>query len=185
MNRRDFCLSATAAVASVRASAFATLAPQPASAGPLITLAEIEQIDRERILRAANEYLSQPPITVTAASSPRSKGGKHDYFSEGDYWWPDPKNPGGPYIRRDGYSNPQNFNDHREALIRLSLIVPALTAAWLITQEKRYAEHAAVASARVVPRSRDADESVTRLCAGDLGRLARPRHGNHRHAASG
>ena len=112
--------------------------------GPLITLAEIEQIDRERILRAANEYLSQPPITVTAASSPRSKGGKHDYFSEGDYWWPDPKNPSGPYIRRDGYSNPQNFNDHREALIRLSLIVPALTAAWLITQEKRYAEHAAV-----------------------------------------
>ena len=145
MNRRDFCLSATAAAAvSVRSSAFAAIAPPPASTGPLITLAEIEQIDRERILRAANEYLSQPPITVTAASSPRSKGGKHDYFSEGDYWWPDPKNPDGPYIRRDGYSNPQNFNDHREALIRLSLIVPALAAAWLITQEKRYAEHAAV-----------------------------------------
>jgi hypothetical protein len=110
----------------------------------LITLAEIEQIDRERIVRAANKYLSLPPITVTASSSPRSKGGKHDYFSEGDYWWPDAKNPSGPYIRRDGYSNPQNFNDHREALIRLSLIVPALTAAWLITQEKRFAEHAAV-----------------------------------------
>ena len=145
MNRRDFCLSATAAAAaSVRASAFAAFAPPPVSAGPLITLAEIEKIDHERILRAANEYLAQQPITVTAASSPRSKGGKHDYFSEGDYWWPDPKNPDGPYIRRDGYSNPQNFIDHREALIRLSLIVPALTAAWLITQEKRYAEHAAV-----------------------------------------
>jgi len=144
MNRREFCLTATAAVASVRASAFSASSSQASVNGPLITLAEIEQIDRERILRAANEYLSQPPITVTAASSPRSKGGKHDYFSEGDYWWPDPKNPSGPYIRRDGYSNPQNFNDHREALIRLSLIVPALTAAWLITQEKRYAEHAAV-----------------------------------------
>jgi hypothetical protein len=143
MNRRDFCLSTAAVVTSVRASAFAVIAP-PAAAGPLITLAEIEQIDRERILRAANEYLSQPPVTVTAASSPRSKGGKHDYFSEGDYWWPDPKNPDRPYIRRDGYSNPQNFNDHREALIRLSLIVPALAAAWLITQEKRYAEHASV-----------------------------------------
>lgn len=144
MNRRDFCLSAAAAAASARASAFAAIAPQPAAAWPLITLAEIEQIDRERILRAANEYLAQPPITVTAASSPRSKGGKHDYFSEGDYWWPDPKNSNGPYIRRDGYSNPQNFNEHREALIRLSLMVPALTAAWMITQEKRYAEHAAV-----------------------------------------
>jgi hypothetical protein len=110
MNRRDFCLSAAAA--SIHASAFAAPALQAAANGPLITLAEIEQIDHERILRAANEYLSQPPITVTAASSPRSKGGKHDYFSEGDYWWPDPKNPDGPYIRRDGYSNPQNFNDH-------------------------------------------------------------------------
>lgn len=143
MNRRDFCLSAAAAVASVRASAHAAVGQPPASAGPLITLAEIEKIDRERILRVANDYLGQPPVTVTAASSPRSKGGKHDYFSEGDYWWPDAKNPDGPYIRRDGYSNPQNFNDHREALIRLSLIVPALAAAWLITQEKRYAEHAA------------------------------------------
>jgi hypothetical protein len=141
MNRRDFCFSAAA---SVCAPAFAAIAQPSASAGPLITLADIEKIDRERILRAANEYLSQPPITVTAASSPRSKGGKHDYFSEGDYWWPDPKNPNGPYISRDGYSNPQKFNEHRAALIRLSLIVPALTAAWLVTQEKRYAERAAV-----------------------------------------
>jgi len=88
--------------------------------------------------------LTQPPITITAYSSPRSHGGKHDYFSEGDYWWPNPKDPGGPYIRRDGYSNPANFNAHREALIRLSLHVPALTAAWLITHDARYARHAAL-----------------------------------------
>ncbi len=143
MNRRDFCLTATAAFAWIRASAFAASAPAPTANGPLITLGEIEQIDRVRILRAANAYLAEPPVTVTASSSPRSKGGRHDYFSEGDYWWPNPVNPSGPYIRRDGYSNPQNFNDHREALIRLSLIVPALTAAWLITRENRYAEHAA------------------------------------------
>jgi len=141
MNRRTFCLSATAAAAAQTNILAAFPLPEPSNA-PLITLDEIERIDRERILRAANEYLSQPPVTITASSSPRSKGGEHDYFSEGDYWWPDPKNPGGPYIRRDGYSNPQNFNDHREALIRLSLIVPALTAAWLITGEKRYASHA-------------------------------------------
>ena len=131
-------------MASTRARAFGAQAAPAAGTGPLITLAEIERIDRERILRAANEYLSEPPITITASSSPRSKGGKHDYFSEADYWWPDPKNPNGPYIDRDGYSNPQNFTDHRKALIRLSLMVPALTAAWLITQEKRYAERAAV-----------------------------------------
>ena len=60
--------------------------------------------DRTRILAAANRYLSEQPITVTASHSERSKGGQHDYFSEGDYWWPDEKNPNGPYIRRDGFT---------------------------------------------------------------------------------
>jgi hypothetical protein len=100
--------------------------------------------DRARTLANADKYLSSQPITVTSGHSERSPGGPHDYFSEGDYWWPDPKNPGGPYIRRDGFSNPRNFNDHREALIRLSLIVPALTAAWVLTKQKKYAEHASL-----------------------------------------
>ena len=105
MDRRSFCLSAAAAtLAASRTSALAALAPPAPANGPLITLNEIEAIDRERILRAANEYLPEPSITITASSSPRSKGGKHDYFSEADYFWPDPKNPNGPYIERDGYS---------------------------------------------------------------------------------
>ena len=144
MNRRNFCLTAAAAVTAVRTSVFAAPARAPSANGAPITPAEIEQIERARILRAANAYLAEPPVTVTASASPRSKGGRHDYYSEGDYWWPSPGHPEAPYIRRDGYSNPQNFNDHREALIRLSLIVPALTAAWLITRKTRYAEHAAV-----------------------------------------
>src|SRR5215475_4627730 len=97
--------------------------------------------EKPRVLRGAKKYLEDPPITVTAASSPRSTGGKHDYFSEGDYWWPDPKNPSGPYIQRDGLSNPDNFVAHREALIRLSVQVPALAAAWMLTRESRYAIH--------------------------------------------
>ena len=104
---------------------------------------DLAAIDRARILTAANKYLREQPVTITSFSSPRSTGGKHDYFSEGDYWWPDPKNPSGPYIRRDGMSNPDNFNAHRHALIRLSLQVPALAAAWLLTRDKRYAAHAA------------------------------------------
>lgn len=112
------------------------------SSAPLITAAEIATLDHNRILTAANKALAEKPITITASHSPRSDGGPHDYFSEGDYWWPDPKNPNGPYIRRDGMSNPDNFNDHREALIRLSLLVPQLTAAWLLGHDKKYAEHA-------------------------------------------
>jgi hypothetical protein len=102
----------------------------------------VAKVDRNRILTEANRYLSEKPITITATRSARSSGGPHDYFSEGDYWWPDPKNPGGPYIRRDGLSNPENFNAHRNALIRLSLIVPALAAAWELTGRQKYADHA-------------------------------------------
>src|SRR5712692_6148233 len=100
-------------------------------------------LERPRVLKAATEYLTVPPVTVTAASSPRSAGGKHDFFSEGDYWWPDPANPHGPYIQRDGMSNPDNFVEHRRAMIRLSLIVPALAAAYKLTRDRKYSEGAA------------------------------------------
>lgn len=104
---------------------------------------DVAAVDRDRILKAANQYLREKPITITAVTSPRSAGGLHDYFSEADYWWPDPKDPNGPYIQRDGMSNPANFNDHRRHLMRLSVQVPALVAAWKLTKEKRYAKHAA------------------------------------------
>ncbi len=114
--------------------------PALAVAAPKFDLAALE---RPRVLAASARYLDQAPVTVTAAHSPRSAGGAHDFFSEGDYWWPDPKNPTGPYVQRDGMTNPDNFVAHRQAMVRLSLQVPALAAAWKLTGEKRYAEHAA------------------------------------------
>ncbi|HEY3026394.1 MAG TPA: alginate lyase family protein [Pyrinomonadaceae bacterium] len=107
------------------------------------TTFNVAAFDRARILKAANRYLSEAPITITASHSPRSAGGRHDFFSEGDYWWPDPQNPNGPYVQRDGMSNPDNFNEHRRALMRLSVQVPALVAAAKITRNDRYAKHAA------------------------------------------
>jgi hypothetical protein len=104
--------------------------------------AALTGFERQRILAAAPALLKEAPVTVTASSSPRSTGGKHDYFSEADYWWPDPKNPDGPYIQRDGETNPENFDEHRKAMRRLSVIVPALTAAWLITRDRAYAQQA-------------------------------------------
>jgi hypothetical protein len=103
---------------------------------------DLEQFERSEALAAAKKYLTDRPITITSASSPRSAGGKHDYFSEGDYWWPDPKDANGPYIQRDGMSNPDNFTAHRHALIRLGVQVPALTAAWIVTRDRQYANHA-------------------------------------------
>src|SRR5256885_1982248 len=77
---------------------------------------DLREIERPRILQKAARYLKENPITVTASHCERSAGGRHDFFSEGDYWWPDPKNPDGPYIQRDGMSNPDNFVKNRHAM---------------------------------------------------------------------
>jgi len=102
----------------------------------------IRNSERARVLAAANEYLRREPVTITSTRAVRSTGGAHDFFSEGDYWWPDPKNPDGPYVRRDGESNPGNFVEHRRAMIRLSVEMPALAAAWALTHDAKYAAHA-------------------------------------------
>jgi hypothetical protein len=94
------------------------------------------------ILEKAVFLLDSLPVTVTSQISERSAGDKHDFYSEGDYWWPDPENPTGPYIQKDGQSNPENFSHHRLAMVRLSEHVALLTSAWLISGEKRFAEKA-------------------------------------------
>jgi hypothetical protein len=96
-------------------------------------------LEKERVLTTANGYLSADIQTIVEVTSPRSAGGPHDFYSEGDYWWPDPENPGGPYIRKDGLTNPDNFVEHRNRMRRLSLIVPTLVAAWSIAHEDKYA----------------------------------------------
>jgi hypothetical protein len=131
VTRRQFLGGAAGAIA---------LAAMPVAFGEE-AYALVAKVDRERILKAANEHLGEAPKTVTAAHSDRSAGGLHDYFSQGDYWWADPKNPTGPWIRRDGFTNPDNFDLHRQALIRLGVMAPALVAAWRLTRDKRYSAH--------------------------------------------
>ena len=104
---------------------------------------DVAAFDKTRVLRDAGGYLKDKPQTVTAAHSPRSTGGQHDFFSEGDYWWPDPKNAEGPYIQKDGMTNPDNFVEHRKSLMKLSVQMPALAAAWKLSKERKYADHAA------------------------------------------
>ena len=153
---------------------------------------QVDRCSRGSTLQKSTALAFSVPPTATCRSSQRpspaftprrSEGGPHDYFSEGDYWWPDPKNPNGPYIRRDGFSNPANFNDHRELLIRLSLQMPALTAAWVITRKRPYADEGRRSSARLVRRSGHAHESEPAVCAGDSWRCTGPRHRHHRHAS--
>jgi hypothetical protein len=107
-----------------------------------LTRTELVALERERVLAHAERYLHEMPVTVTAVRAARSAGGPHDFFSEGDYWWPDPSDSTKPYVRRDGETNPNNFVAHRDAMRRLSQIVPALVAAYDVTRDPRYARAA-------------------------------------------
>ncbi len=108
-----------------------------------MTAAQLRSLERDRVILAAEKYVTQSPVTVTATRAARSAGGTHDYYSEGTYWWPNPKDPDGPYIRKDGLKNPENFVAHEEALRRFAIHIAGLTAAYVITGEVKYSTKAA------------------------------------------
>jgi len=136
LTRRTFCAGAGATVLA------GLTIPKARGARRSAAYQMVAETDHERILRAAREYLPLEVLTITAYPSVKSPGGPHDFFSQADYFWPDPKNPDGPYVNRDGQSNPENFTKHREVMIDLSVRMPALTAAWLLTDEPKFAKRA-------------------------------------------
>lgn len=99
---------------------------------------DVRSVLRKQIMDEAAWALKQEPVTVTAETCSRSAGGIHDFYSEGDYWWPNPASADSPYIQRDGQTNPGNFTAHRLAMIRFSKIIGALAAAYLIDNDNKY-----------------------------------------------
>jgi len=99
---------------------------------------------KHEVISRADKVMVEEPLTVTSFVCKRSAGGIHDFYSEGDYWWPDKANPDGPYIQRDGMTNPDNFTDHRKAMIRLSQIVGSLSSAYKVTGDEKYVKQAFV-----------------------------------------
>jgi hypothetical protein len=111
--------------------------------GCIMDKEEVSYISPEEqnfIIKTATGFMDSIPVTVTDYVCDRSAGGLHDFYSEGDYWWPDPDNPDGPYVRRDGQTNPANFVAHRHAMIRLSQIVGMQTSAYLLTGNVDFAK---------------------------------------------
>lgn len=49
---------------------------------------EVSGLLSKEILARAEADLEKLPVTVTSFIAERSVGGLHDFYSEGDYWWP-------------------------------------------------------------------------------------------------
>ncbi len=134
--RRIFC-SQTAVLAL--APRFALSQAKPTSRP------DVAAIDHDRILQSATHLLTTPPAPITAVTCSRSPGTPNDFYSEAEDYWPDPANPTGPFVPHTGAGpNPEAFTAHRDALINFSICVPALTAAFVLTSEARYAQQAVV-----------------------------------------
>jgi hypothetical protein len=116
LTRRHFCSCLACHTATLLLAR--NLSAQPSTGTP--TRPNVAGIDHDRILSAADHALTQPPAPLTTLPSPNSPGSPHDYYSE-----------------------PGTFTAHRDALLSLAHIVPALTAAYVLTKEERYAKHAA------------------------------------------
>lgn len=116
----------------------------PTPAAPTAPAINIAAIDRDRILKAADDALQQEPVTITQFPANLSQGGLRDFYSSGDYWWPNTNTASGlPYVEHDGQTNPHNFIAHRQVIRKLSDAVAALGAAFKITGDDRYAAKAA------------------------------------------
>jgi hypothetical protein len=99
----------------------------------------VAKIDRARTLRLAIRAMALRPPAITDHIATNSAGGPHDYFSQADYEWPNPKSKTGlPYVDHDGESNPNVFTYHRMAMRNMKDAVAALAAAYALTGDDKY-----------------------------------------------
>lgn len=103
---------------------------------------EWEDIHRG-LQRKADEAMKKGPWSVTSFGSVAPNGDPHDYYSEAPYWWPDPENPDGPYIRKDGVTRNDRFMGHRDAVDELSYTVMYLCYAGYFFEQEHYHDRAA------------------------------------------
>lgn len=146
MKRRDF-LASIAAVAAVRADENNELlllrGADARSIAEAIRRNDPKFAEPASQLRAvANAALEKGPWNIT---DHRPKGidvPPHEYYSEGPYWWPDQKNPNGPYIRKDGERNPDRFDDNHRDIGAMSSAILSLGLGAYFFGDSRYATHA-------------------------------------------
>ncbi len=96
----------------------------------------------EKIIKDADKYLPKTISSVVDKNKPAPSGDKHDYISCAPYYWPDPANPTGPYIRRDGEKNVAVTTPDKNNMGTMANSVISLSLAYNLTSEEKYAAKA-------------------------------------------
>ena len=135
MNRRHFCLLCS--LPAFAAPEERTILVTPAQA------AKLRPAVNDAVRANAAAALKAGPWSVTAHRPPDVDAGPNDYYSEGPYWWPDPKDPKAPYIRKDGERNPNRFTSNRNDLGNMCSGVLALGMGGYLLGDRACGDHAA------------------------------------------
>jgi hypothetical protein len=96
----------------------------------------------KEIVEDADAALEQDVANVVDEGALPPSGDPHDYYSYSPYWWPNPENPDGPYIWRDGEVNPDRYTSDISRIEAMVDRVTSLVPAWYFTGDARYAESA-------------------------------------------
>jgi len=152
MHATKYVLRLSLGVFSLSLCAYAYAATPPAprvfEMNPATLAGLKEHPDKALIALAINDadkaMRSEPRSVMDKKQTPPS-GNKHDWYSQAGYWWPDPSNPNGPYIRRDGVKNPEKGDFTDEEYFHQTLgNADTLALAFYLTGEEKYAAHAAL-----------------------------------------
>ena len=92
---------------------------------------------KKNIIKKADEYLTQKAVSVTDREKSFAPD-KHHYESISIYRWPNPENPNGPWIRKDGIVNPESNNYDRVLIGKMKSRVEYLSIAYYLTLDAKY-----------------------------------------------
>ncbi len=97
------------------------------------------------LIARADQALARKPGSVLDKRTIPLSNDRRDYLSLAPYWWPDPTNPKGPYVRKDGQVNPERDTNRfdRTALGRFVSDADTLGLAYYHSGERKYAEKVA------------------------------------------
>jgi hypothetical protein len=85
----------------------------------------------------AKSFLDSPSVILTDKPTKFVSDPRY-YVSVGTYWWPNPDNPGGPYIRKDGLINPETRDYDAPKLSLMMRRVKAFAVAFYLTDDFVY-----------------------------------------------
>jgi hypothetical protein len=96
-------------------------------------------------IRDADQAMKTEPHSVMDKKQTPPSGDKHDWYTQAGYWWPNPNNANGPYIRHNGVKNPEkdDFSDE-EYFNHTVRAADTLALAYYLTGNENYAARAAL-----------------------------------------